>query len=86
MAKLNKILQAVLSGRQDQNVRFTDLCKLVLALGFEERIRGGHHIYTRDGVAEIINLQPRRDGQAKPYQVKQVRAIITSYKLGLDES
>jgi len=86
MAKLNKILQAVLSGRQDQNVRFTDLCKLVLALGFEERIRGGHHFYTRDGVAEIINLQPRRDGQAKPYQVKQVRAIITSYKLGLDES
>jgi len=86
MARLNKILQAVLSGRQDQNVRFTDLCKLVLALGFEERIRGGHHIYTRDGVAEIINLQPRRDGQAKPYQVKQVRAIITSYKLGLDKS
>ncbi len=86
MAKLSKILQAVLSGRQDQNVRFTDLCKLVLALGFDERIRGDHHIYTRDDIAEIINLQPRRDGKAKPYQVKQARAIITAYKLGLDES
>jgi len=84
MAKLDKILQAVLSGRQDQNIRFADLCKLLIALRFAERIRGDHHIYTHDGVAEIINLQPRRDGKAKPYQVKQVRGIITAYKLGLD--
>ena len=49
-------------------------------LGFAERIRGDHHIFTRDGIAEILNLQPR-GGKAKPYQVKQVRAVITAYQL-----
>ncbi|MCL0086244.1 hypothetical protein M1N52_03150 [Thermodesulfovibrionales bacterium] len=35
----------------------------------------------RDGVAEIMNIQPLRDGQAKAYQVKQIRSIILRYKL-----
>ena len=44
-------------------------------LGFTERIRGSHHIFRREGVRELINLQ--RDGsQAKPYQVRQVRQVI----------
>lgn len=86
VAQPKKILQAVLSGRQDQNIRFTDLGKLLTVLSFDERIKGDHHIFTRPDVEEIINLQPRRDGKAKAYQVKQVRAIITKYKLGLDES
>lgn len=46
----------------------------------EERIRGDHHIFTRDGIAEILNLQPR-EGKAKPYQVKQVRGVLTTYGL-----
>jgi hypothetical protein len=50
-------------------------------LGFEERINGSHHIYSRDGVAEIVNLQPGDDGKAKPYQVKQVKEILDKYKL-----
>jgi hypothetical protein len=49
-------------------------------LGFVERIRGGHHIFTKEGIAEILNLQPRGT-QAKAYQVKQVRSIIVQYKL-----
>lgn len=69
-----------MSGAADANIRFTDVCSLLLALGFAERIRGDHHIYTRPGVAEILNLQPR-GALAKPYQVKQVRAVIVRYKL-----
>ena len=46
---------------------------MLLALGFGERIKGGHHIFHKELVPEIINLQPLRDGKAKPYQVKQVR-------------
>ena len=57
-----------------------DLCALLSHLGFTERIRGDHHIFSRDGVAEILNLQPR-EGKAKAYQVKQVRAVLTSYGL-----
>ena len=49
-------------------------------LGFDERIRGDHHIFTKDGVVEILNLQPR-GSQAKPYQVKQVRTVIVKYRL-----
>ena len=50
--------------------------------GFGERHRGGsHHIFTREGVAEILNLQPRGGGQAKPYQVRQVRDVLLKYCL-----
>ena len=46
-----------------------------------ERIRGSHHIFTKEGVEEILNLQPK-GRQAKPYQVKQVRGVILKYRLG----
>ena len=55
MAQLDKILQAILYGRQDQNLRFTDLTRVITALGFTERIKGSHHIYTYADVEEIIN-------------------------------
>jgi hypothetical protein len=45
-----------------------------------KRIRGGHHIFTKEDVEEILNLQPKgRD--ANPYQVKQVRTVIVKYRL-----
>ena len=49
-------------------------------LGFEERIKGSHHIFSRNGVEEILNIQPKKS-KAKPYQVKQVRNIILKYRL-----
>jgi hypothetical protein len=71
----------ILDGRSDANIRFSELVHLLSRLGFTERIRGDHHIFSRDGVAEILNLQPR-GGLAKPYQVRQVRSILIRYKLG----
>ncbi len=53
-------------------------------VGFSERIRGSHFIYARQGVAEIINLQPR-GGKAKPYQVRQVRGLVIRYALKLED-
>ena len=76
-----KILTKILTGLSDKNISFSDLRNLILSLGFDERIRGDHHIFTRTGVIEIINLQPLKDGRAKTYQVKQVRSIILTYKL-----
>ena len=64
----------------DANIRFDDLCRVLKRLGFAERIRGDHHIFTRNGVEEILNLQPR-GSLAKAYQVKQVRNLIVHYKL-----
>ena len=84
MSRLKKTLDEVLSGRSDQSIRFDALRSLLASLAFEERIRGDHHIFTRAAVTEIINLQPRSDGTAKPYQVKQVRTILTNYAIGLE--
>jgi hypothetical protein len=80
VSKPAKTLDRVLRGSADANIRFDDLRALLTHLDFAERIRGGHHIFTRDGVAEILNLQPR-GGKAKAYQVKQIRGILTAYGL-----
>jgi len=81
MGKYTKLKQKILAGGSDTNVEFAGLRKLLLRLGFDERIRGSHHIFTRGDVQEILNLQPK-DAKAKPYQVKQVRAILVKYRLG----
>jgi len=75
------ILEKVLSGLSDKNIRFGELRKLMLSLRFDERIKGDHHIFSKADITEIMNLQPLKDGKAKAYQVKQVRSIILKYKL-----
>lgn len=74
------VLLRVLRGSSDGNIRFSDLRSLLLRLGFAERVKGSHHIFNRDDVAEILNLQPL-GSLAKPYQVKQVRRVLVQYKL-----
>lgn len=83
MASLPNMLRTILSGRSDANVRFSDLQRVLVRLGFAERVRGDHFIYSREGVAEIVNLQPLPGGKAKPYQVKQLRQLVLKYGLGL---
>jgi len=74
-----------LSGQSDANIAFDDTCALLKRLGFAERVRGDHHIFTKAGVAEIINLQPV-DGKAKPYQVKQIRNLVKKYRINKEHS
>jgi hypothetical protein len=81
MGRHEKLLLLILRGTSDANIQFQALCSLLSWLGFKERTRGDHHIFTREDVAEILNLQPR-GAQAKAYQVKQVREVILKYKLG----
>ena len=81
MSKYEKLLFKVLRGTSDTNISFNELCGLVKRFGFEERTRGSHHLFRKDGIEEKINLQ-RDDDKAKPYQVRQVRALILKYKLG----
>lgn len=80
MGKFDKILLLALAGTSDQNIAFEDLCNLLKRLGFDLRIKGSHHIFTRLDVEEILNLQERQ-GKAKPYQVKQVRGVLLKYRL-----
>lgn len=82
MARADAVLQRILSGFADANIPFAALCIVLRRLGFRIRIRGDHHIFTKEGVDEIINLQPD-GGKAKAYQVRQVRKLIVKY--GLEE-
>jgi hypothetical protein len=81
VVRADKILERVLQGTSDANIPFEGLRRLLLRLGFAERTHGSHHIFVREGIEEILNLQPK-GSQAKPYQVKQVRQVILKYKLG----
>lgn len=83
MVRSRRVLQQVLRGTADATIPFDGLCQLLRRLGFAERVRGDHHIFTRPGVEEILNLQPG-GAAAKPYQVKQVRAAILRYKLAAE--
>ena len=84
MNRHERLLQTILRGRSDANIRFSDLRDLMEYLGFEVRIRGSHHLFSKEGIVEIVNLQSR-GGHAKPYQVRQVRRIILQYRLGGDD-
>ena len=81
MVSGDRLLIKILSGGSDSNISFKDLCQLLEKMEFEERTHGDHHIFTKEGIIEIINLQPR-GSKAKPYQIKQVRSLILKYKLG----
>jgi hypothetical protein len=84
VGKHEKLYRYILLRRSDANVPFEGLCSLLKRLGFDERIAGDHHIFTMDGVEEILNLQPKT-GKGKPYQVKQVRNVILQYNLRLED-
>ena len=84
MNRHERLLHNILRGRSDANIRFSDLRAMMTYLGFEERIRGSHHLFDKAGIVEIVNLQSQ-GGHAKPYQVRQVRQLILKYKLGGDD-
>lgn len=80
MAAIEKLMQSIMSGLQDSNIKFKDLQKILESLGFNYRIKGDHVIYWKEGVEEIINIQPNGN-KAKPYQVKQIRSLILKYRM-----
>ena len=81
MGQIDKLFLTVICGTQDSNIKFSEIQRLLEYMGFNERIKGDHHIYTKNGIDEIINIQPKGN-KAKPYQVKQIRNIILKYRLG----
>ena len=81
MGQREKFIIKILSGANDNNIFFDDICNLLYAFDFSSRIKGSHHIFYRNDIEEILNIQSK-NGKAKSYQVKQIRNIIIKYKLG----
>ena len=84
MDRHQKLLQYILTKRGDANVPFDGLCHLLRRMGFEERIRGDHHIFSMAKLEEIVNIQPIGT-KAKPHQVEQVRDLVLRCSLGIEE-
>ncbi len=81
--KARKVLQKILAG--SKNIRFDEVVLLLEAYGFRlSRVRGSHHIFVHPEVNELVNLQ-NVDGEAKPYQVRQILRLIERYNLALVE-
>ncbi len=66
-------------------IRFREICLLAEHVGFTRRGgKGSHVVYEKVGVDEILTFQDRK-GMAKPYQVKQLLAVIEKYRLEAGE-
>ena len=81
--KKQKLLAKILT--RSKNIDFDEMVTLVESFGFRlSRVNGSHHIFERDGVPELINLQEVR-GMAKPYQIRQFLKIVERYNLKIGD-
>jgi predicted RNA binding protein YcfA (HicA-like mRNA interferase family) len=63
-------------------LRFEEACKLAEYFGFVQTGgKGSHRVYARVDVLEIVNLQSKKDGKAKRYQVEQILELVEGYSL-----
>lgn len=82
MASDDRIFDAVLNGRG--TIPFRDLERLLNKLGFSHvRTSGSHRIYIHPKVTRPLNIQPLGK-DAKRYQIRQLRDIITQFDLRLE--
>ena len=74
MSAWKKTRDKLLLGASDANLDFDSVCTMLLRLGFcERRGKGSHRIFYREGMDEIVNLQPA-GGKGQPYQMRQIPA------------
>ncbi len=67
----NNTYDMVMSGKSDNNIRFTDFRNLILFYGFVERIKGSHHVYKRNNIPEgivIISKGNKRENREVYYE------------------
>jgi predicted RNA binding protein YcfA (HicA-like mRNA interferase family) len=81
--KSRKLLQKILGG--SKNIRFTEMVTLIESFGFKlNRTDGSHHIFSRPGIPELVNLQDVK-GQAKPYQIRQFLKLVEKHDFKLED-
>ncbi len=79
-----RLLRRLVTGAL-HNVAFNDMVKLAEGFGFHiVRVSGSHHIFTHPDIPELLNLQSVQ-GQAKPYQIRQLLRLVERYNLRLED-
>jgi hypothetical protein len=67
--------------KRPQSLRLKEAIQLAECWGFVlARQTGSHRIYKRKGYIHPVNLQPLKNGMAKPFQVRQILAAIEDLK------
>jgi predicted RNA binding protein YcfA (HicA-like mRNA interferase family) len=85
MAKWRKLLEKLRSGSMD--IRFDEFVLLLEHFGFVlDRTRGSHFVFVHPAIAELLSVQPRKDGKAKPYQLHQFLKLVEEYNLKPEEN
>jgi predicted RNA binding protein YcfA (HicA-like mRNA interferase family) len=80
MSQRQKLLAQLLAGQSDRTINFSAVCTLLVFLGFEQRIRGSHHLFAQSGIEEIVNIQPNTGNCLKAYQARQIRELLLKYQ------
>lgn len=76
MSGKDKRIQKILGGN-GRNVSFEDFIFALHSAGFrEERQNASSHRILKDADGRIMNVQPSKDGDAKPYQIRQLQTIM----------
>ena len=75
MTKVDKRNQKI--RRNPNDVTFQDLISWLEDNGFSlDRVSGSHHLFVHPVIEFPINIQKKKDGTAKAYQVKQAIKTI----------
>ena len=79
MSTKEKLKARLLDGKK---LKFVELQHLLIVYGFELlRVKGDHFIYARQDIGARASIQPERNGDAKPYQLEQIREIFVECDL-----
>lgn len=80
MSRWAKFYDKIASKQADNNIEFDELEAYLERLGWTTASEGtSHRNYTHPNVPAAVNIQPRRDGKAKSYQVEQLRMALDLY-------
>ena len=76
MSKKEKLLEKFLEGQADESFSFQDFAIVIQRLGYKFAGKNGSHRIFRKKGFPTISFQPREDGKAKAYQIKQLRDTL----------
>ena len=75
MTKVDKRNHKII--RNPNNIKFRDFVSWLEDNGFFlDRVSGSHHVFVHPIIENPVNIQKKKDGTAKAYQVKQAIKII----------
>lgn len=83
MTRRDKLRDKILNGDR-KSIKYSELVRFLIQSGWTKRkAKSGtsHEFFEKESVSDVLNLQPTKNGEAKPYQVDLVRKTFKTFKL-----